>query len=104
MRQTLYRELNTPRRVRLHRRIGEAMEALWGANPEPHLSELAHHFFQALPGGDVGKALDYAKRAGARARALLAFEEAAGHYDRALQALELAESDDASSVASFCWR
>src|SRR5439155_1097661 len=37
MRQTLYAELNTPRRVRLHRQVGEAMERVHAANLEPHL-------------------------------------------------------------------
>ncbi len=89
IRQTLYGELNTPRRVRLHRQIGEAIERLYSASPEPHLSELAHHFFQAAPGGDVEKAIDYARRAGDRAVGLLAYEEAAQEYGMALQALEL---------------
>jgi len=89
IRQTLYEELSTPRRVLLHRQIGEALEQLYAANVEPHLSELAHHFYQAAPGGDVEKAIDYAQRAGDRAVSLVAWEEAAGHYHRALQALEL---------------
>ncbi len=33
IRQTLYGELNTPRRVRLHRQIGEAMEQAYGRQP-----------------------------------------------------------------------
>ena len=63
IRQTLYEELSTPRRVLLHRQIGEALEKLYAANPEPHLAELAHHFFQAAPGGDVDKAVGYARSA-----------------------------------------
>lgn len=94
IRQTLYEELSAPRRVRLHRQVGEALEALYGAKPEPHLAELAHHFFQAAPGGDVDKAIEYARRAGDRALALFAYEEAARHYEMALQALELQASVD----------
>jgi class 3 adenylate cyclase len=90
IRQTLYEELSAPRRVLLHRQIGERLEALYVRDPGPHLAELAHHFFQAAPGGDVDKAVDYAVRAGERAVSVAAFEEAVGHYDRALQALELA--------------
>jgi predicted ATPase len=89
IRQTLYEELSTPRRVLLHRQIGEALEQLYAANIEPHLAELAHHFYQAAPGGDVEKAIDYARRAGDRAVEVYAWEEAAGHYERALQAMEL---------------
>jgi eukaryotic-like serine/threonine-protein kinase len=94
IRQTLYEELSTPRRVLLHRQIGEALEKLYEANPELHLTELAHHFFQAAPGGDVDKAVGYARRAGDRATALLAHEEAAQQYTLALQALELSPKRD----------
>ncbi len=94
IRQTLYGELNTPRRVRMHRQIGEAMERLYAANPEPHLAELAHHLFQAAPGGDVDKAIEYARRAGERAAGVLAHEEAVEQYGMALQALELRDKPD----------
>jgi predicted ATPase len=89
IRQTLYEELSAPRRVLLHRRIGERLEALHGSDAGPHLAELAHHFFQAAPGGDVDKAVDYAMRAGERAVSVAAFEEATSHFERAAQALEL---------------
>lgn len=89
IRQTLYDELDTPERVGLHRRAGEALEQTCGAHPDPHLAELAHHFFQAAPGGDPEKAVDYCTRAAQRAQRLLAYEEAAWQYQRALRALEL---------------
>ncbi|MCI0777509.1 MAG: protein kinase, partial [Chloroflexi bacterium] len=94
MRHTVYEELSTPRRVMLHRRIGEALEELHAANPEPHLARLAHHFYQAAPGGDIDKAMDYATRAAERALMLLAYEEAAGLYEMALQAIEFQERPD----------
>jgi predicted ATPase/class 3 adenylate cyclase len=94
IRQTLYSELSTPRRVRLHRQILDALESLYGANLEPRLTELAYHAFQAAPGGDVAKAVDYASRAGRRAEASAAHEEAARSYDLALQALELDDTPD----------
>jgi tetratricopeptide (TPR) repeat protein len=93
IRETLYAELPTSRR-RLHQQIGEALERVYGANLETHLAELAHHFFQAAPFGDVEKAIDYAVRAGKRAITLFAYEEAVGLYELALQALDLRESDD----------
>jgi DNA-binding winged helix-turn-helix (wHTH) protein/tetratricopeptide (TPR) repeat protein len=87
--QTLYEELDTPERVRLHRQAGEALEDLCGAHPGPHLTELAHHFFQASADGDPGKAIEYGVLAAERAHRLLAYEEAARQYEHALQALEL---------------
>jgi class 3 adenylate cyclase len=86
IRETLYEELSTTRRVRLHRQIGEAIEEI---DPEGRLPQLAYHFCEAAPGGDIDKAVDYAKRAGERAMSLFAYEEAAAHYQRALQALEM---------------
>jgi class 3 adenylate cyclase len=94
IRQTLYGELSTPRRVVLHRQIGESLEDLYSANLEPHFGELAHHFYQAAPGGDVDKAIDYAMKAGRRAMALAAYEEAARHFDAAVQAIDLMASVD----------
>jgi tetratricopeptide (TPR) repeat protein len=91
IRETLYENLRTLDRVRRHHRVAEVLEALYARKPEPHLAELAHHFLEGLPGGDVDKAVGYATRAGDRANEQLAYEEAAIHYERALQALELRE-------------
>jgi tetratricopeptide (TPR) repeat protein len=91
IRETLYGNLRTLDRVRRHHRVAEVLEALYARNLEPRLAELAHHFLEALPGGDVEKAVGYAIRAGDRANEQLAYEEAVSHYERALQALELAE-------------
>ena len=51
IRQTLYSELSTPRRIRMHRQILGALEGLYGAHIDAHLTELAYHAFQAAPGG-----------------------------------------------------
>jgi predicted ATPase len=87
IRQTITSELSLPRRQRLHLRAAEAIEQTYADNLGPHLAALAYHFALAARGaGDM--AVDYASRAGERAAALLAYDEAAGHYERALQALE----------------
>src|SRR5205807_10038001 len=75
-----------------HLRAGEILERLYASDPESHLTELAHHFFAALPSGDAARAVDYAQRAGDRAIALLAYEEAARLYVLALHALDLQEA------------
>ena len=94
IRETLYRELTLSSRMKLHRRVGEALESLYAAHLVPHLTKLAHHFFFAVHvGGDVNKAIEYTTQAGARATALLAYEEAVRHYERALQLLELQGAD-----------
>jgi DNA-binding winged helix-turn-helix (wHTH) protein/tetratricopeptide (TPR) repeat protein len=94
IRETLYGELPAAERVKLHRRVGEALVAIYGADPEPHLAELAHHFVQAAPGGAAGSAIEYSVRAAQRATAQLAYEQAVAHYERALAALPFAEPDE----------
>jgi DNA-binding CsgD family transcriptional regulator len=86
MRDTLYDELPPANRVRLHRAVAEALEELYAPDPESHVAELAHHFFEAAPAGD-SKAVDYAIAAGRRAVAHLAYEEAVRLLRRALGAL-----------------
>ena len=86
IRDTLYEGLHDARRVRLHRLAVEALETLYGDEPGPHLAELAYH---SIAGSDFDKALGYARRAGDRALALLAYEEAARLYETALDALDL---------------
>jgi DNA-binding SARP family transcriptional activator len=92
IREVLYEELAPGRRAQLERRVGEALEALYGEDTEPHLAELAHHFYRAVPVGGADKAIDYSSRAGDRAAGLFAFEEAVRLYEMALAAT----SDDVS--------
>jgi DNA-binding SARP family transcriptional activator len=87
IRDTAYHRLSRSRRVQLHRQVGEALELLYSSDPDSHLAELAHHFFESAAGGTGQKAVDYARRAGSRAVALLAYEEAARLYQMALEAL-----------------
>ena len=94
LRSTLYDELSTSRRLRLHRDVGRALEGR--GDPDEHLPELARHFAECAALGEVDRAVDYGRRAAARATADLAYEEAAAHLDRALGALDLAEQPDAS--------
>jgi hypothetical protein len=86
IREVLYDELAPTRRMRLHGRVGEALEAIHAAELEPRLAELAHHFLLAAPAGTAAKAVDYAARAAERAEAELAYEEAARLYEMAVTA------------------
>ncbi len=94
IRETLYASLSRPRRVALHRRIGAILEQRHAGDPEPPLGELAYHFVEAAESRTAAKAVDFSTRAAQRALAALAYEEAAGHFDRALNALELSGSSD----------
>jgi len=90
VRSTLYDEMPSSRRLRLHRRIGLALEARAGALA----AELAHHFGEAAALGESDRAVAYSRAAGDRAREGLAFEEAATHYEAALTALDFSAEPD----------
>jgi tetratricopeptide (TPR) repeat protein len=86
MREVLYERLPIPARAQLHWRVGEAIERQYGTGSQAHVAELARHFAEvAAAGGEPGRALVYARRAGERAMGVYAYEEAAAEYQRALR-------------------
>jgi DNA-binding SARP family transcriptional activator len=87
IRDTLYDDLSSARRQQLHLAAGEALEAVYAADLEPHLAELALHFLDAGGAADPAKGIDYARAAADRAARLFAYEEAARLYEMALEAL-----------------
>ena len=92
LRQAVYRRLPSSTRVRLHRRVAEALEttgAATGADVDgARLAELACHFCAASPVGRSETAAHYAAAAGDHAMSVLAYEAAATHYGQALALLE----------------
>jgi predicted ATPase len=99
VRQTLYDDISTPRRARVHRQVGEAIERVHRASLDGYVADLAHHFYQS---GTADKTIEYAKRAGDRAVAQAGFEEAVEHYARALERVDaLAVSED-EKIACRC--
>ena len=99
IRDAAYHSPARSRRVQLHRQVGEGLEALYTADLDPHLAELAHHFFEAAASGDGQKAVAYARRAASRAVDLLAYEEAVRLYEMALEALG---PDSAATARARC--
>ena len=87
VRQTIYERHGAARRMRLHRRLGEALEAR--SDADAHVEALAHHFALAAPDGQAAKAAIYALAAGRKAAAGVAYEDAAERYEQGLHALEL---------------
>ena len=85
IRETLYEGMSVPRRARIHKRVGEAIEATQGRRQGRYLPELAHHFTRGVVDEeDAEEAIAYALRAAEQAITMLAHEEAAEHYARAL--------------------
>ena len=79
VREAVDGDLNPLRRARLHRAAAEALIARGEAG---HLVEIAHHLSETAD----PRAAEYLRRAGGEALAMLAYEEAAELYGRALEA------------------
>jgi class 3 adenylate cyclase/tetratricopeptide (TPR) repeat protein len=91
VRDTIYGELSAARRVAMHRRVAEAIQSVHAASLDDHLPALAHHWARAsAPAADTARAIDYSRRAGDRALAQLAHDEAAVYYRQALELLDVA--------------
>jgi class 3 adenylate cyclase/tetratricopeptide (TPR) repeat protein len=89
VRATLYDELTAARRVALHRHVAESIEARFAGYLDDQLPALAHHWaLAAAPAAETDRAIDYATRAGDRALAQLAHDEAATYYGSALELLD----------------
>ncbi len=87
MRATLYETFSPARRARMHERVGTALEQLASGGLDQRIDELARHWLAAAPSGDVTKAICFARQAGDRSLAGLAFEQAAKYYGQALSVL-----------------
>jgi DNA-binding SARP family transcriptional activator len=85
--QTLYEGLGQTRRARMHHRVAEALEELYGSDPGGRVGELALHWRLASTAGDQRKAAHYASRAGQHALDILAPGEAVKLFTDALDLL-----------------
>ncbi len=88
IRETLYNEIPTPDRLRLHGLAGDALASLDPAHAQQRLSQIAHHYFESAMLGNVDKAIDFAIRAGHEAMRLDAYEAAVTQYDRVIRLSE----------------
>jgi DNA-binding CsgD family transcriptional regulator len=86
VRDTLQAEVPLSRRLDIHRRVAEHLEATYREDLDRHAAELARHWLAALPAADAARAVHWAERAAGGAAADLAYEEAARLYERALNA------------------
>ena len=76
--------MTTSRSVRLHARIAEGLEEMYGNVAESHAGDLVYHFSEAEPVVGTGKLMKYIMLAGERALEAYAQEEALGHFRRGL--------------------
>jgi DNA-binding SARP family transcriptional activator len=98
---TLADELSQTRRVRLHARIAEALEELYGSRADVHAAELAHHFAAAQSVLGAGKVVRYSMLAGEAALAGYAPKQALEHFERALGARGDRVMDDEAAELHF---
>ncbi len=96
--ETLTAELSLTRRVRLHARIAQTLEELYGSDNASHASELAHHFNEAQTLTGPEKVAHYSLLAGEGALRSNAYEDALVHFQRALAAKE-GQAMDAETAA-----
>ncbi len=88
IRETIYEELSTADRLRMHAQAGDALVAVHAGRPESALTRIAHHYYQAGALGYSENAVVYALRAAQSAVRIYAYEDALLHYDRAIETLE----------------
>ncbi|HUQ38699.1 MAG TPA: AAA family ATPase [Acidimicrobiales bacterium] len=108
LRQTLFVELSTARRLRLHRRVADALALL---QPDD-LDRIAFHYAESSAVGQPELAVTYGRQAAAAAVERAAYEQAVIHLERVLQVLDLADANqpDAdrplllSELADAQWR
>jgi DNA-binding SARP family transcriptional activator/Tfp pilus assembly protein PilF len=87
--QTVYQDLNLPRRTLLHARAAEMLEQLAGERALDRAPSLARHYILAGQSPRVrAKAFEYSVAAGARAAAVSSHREAFHHFDRACSLLD----------------
>ena len=97
VRQTLYEELTMSRRIRLHARAVDVLEATGrGA-----LEERAHHAVLSAAVAAPERAMALAAEAARAAMDRLAYEQAAGWFRRALEAEEIIEPPDPARRADL---
>ena len=89
IRQTLYEEIFTPRRMRLHQRVAQAVEEAHAARLEEHAAELAEHFSHSSDPSALAKAVEYGEIVAQRATAVFDYQEGVGHLERCLQVQEV---------------
>jgi class 3 adenylate cyclase len=93
VRATLEDGLGETRRVRLHRRVGEAIETLHAEELDDHLAELAHHFGEASAVAPRNAAR-YAVLAARQARLAGSYAQARAAGERGLELLDAAADPD----------
>jgi DNA-binding winged helix-turn-helix (wHTH) protein len=95
IREALYEELSTSRRVELHGRVARALEDR--PRGDFSINELAYHSYRALPEAEPARVEKYTREAAEAAMGTFAYEEASELYEWALEAQRFRADADARS-------
>jgi class 3 adenylate cyclase/tetratricopeptide (TPR) repeat protein len=96
-----YSTLLMARRKGLHRLVGAAIEELYADRLPEQYEALAHHYSEAQ---DWEKALEYLEKAGDKAVAAFANQDALDYYARALEAADRLGGEAVAVTPSICER
>lgn len=94
LRDTLYTDLPTAHRKRLHLLTAVQLEERTAWLGAEAVREVAHHLYQALPDGDPAHAIEWLRHAAEISEATHAFEDAARYYRCALDATRMLPAAD----------
>ncbi|MBT3941554.1 MAG: protein kinase [Chloroflexi bacterium] len=92
IRETLAGEVSLARQARLHARIAEGLEDLYGNTADEHAGQLAHHYAEA--GTNLDRLVHFSLVAGQEALDKYAYEDAGEIFERAIEASEPAALND----------
>ncbi len=87
IRNAAYTDLNPVRRIRLHRRIAEAMERAWADGLAGHAAEIAYQYWRSADAAGAERGVPYALMAADRAESAYAFTDAATFLRMAIDLL-----------------
>ena len=100
-RQTLYEETITPRRIRLHQQVAQALQTQYSARLEEHVVELAEHFAFYTESEGLAKAVDYGEMAARRAMSVFDYGEASRLREQAIGVQEVLDPDDKAKLCDL---
>ena len=84
VRECLYEQVPSADREFRHVQLGAELERRVAGDETAHVAAIAYHYSLGGSAVDPAKALEYSIRAGEQATSALAFEDAVGHYARAI--------------------
>ncbi len=102
IRQTLYGEFSTARRLRLHRKVGDALVDT-GRSDDATVSAIAHHYLSAAAAADPSVVVGWTRKAARRATERRAFEEARDLLDQARDTTDGSLDPDQEMVLLGAW-